>query len=370
MPRQSEERLTALRTEHPELVHYFPVSTNHPEPSPHPGGGTGAHPTAIGGTQALGHGASPTATAHGGPAAHAAGGALVAGATMLAGDVANISWEAGVFSTPSASDRFAEQTGGGSFSGLFSRYEPTDADRQQEEAQHLPALRARRSARFHELAIAKANEVRRERFAQGKHVPTETEALSLITAAEWQTIIDQVETEMPLSMHQLTDENRLIADTVNSGDLIPLITNAPATRDAETPAPGAAGAQTGATAAIPAAAATATPLDGTTPPTTAPDATATGAAAVTPATQGEHHAGHGLLAGAAAAVLGGELGALAAGMHHQTNFGDRSLAEHDIDLSPEMILRLTAELYPMLRSRLRTEFIVDRERAGLLPDFR
>ena len=33
-------------------------------------------------------------------------------------------------------------------------------------------------------------------------------------------------------------------------------------------------------------------------------------------------------------------------------------------------MRLTTELYPRLRSRLRTELLIDRERAGLLTDLR
>jgi hypothetical protein len=35
-----------------------------------------------------------------------------------------------------------------------------------------------------------------------------------------------------------------------------------------------------------------------------------------------------------------------------------------------VINRLVAELYPKLRSRLRTELLVDRERAGVLADAR
>jgi hypothetical protein len=375
-----EDRLTALRTEHPELVHYFPVSTNHPEPSPHPAAGATTTPAA--GGPSLAHGAAapvagatttPAAGAHGAPPAH--GGAAL-GAAAAAG-VADISWEAGVFSPPSAAEQFGERSGQGSFSGLFDLGEPTAEEREHnarlQEQQHLPVLRARRSQKFRELATAKANDVRRELFGRGEHVPEGAAALAKITATEWQAIIDQVETEMPLSAHQLTDENRLIADTVNSADLIALVTNAPASRDPAAAAGGAA-----ATAATPAAAAT-TPAaaaaaadthhEGAGAPTGTAAAATTDHAAGAPGAQGEAHGGHGLLGGAVAAVAGVGLGA-AAERHHLLDFGARHLEEHEIDLSPELLNRLTAELYPKLRSRLRTELIVDRERAGLLPDFR
>jgi hypothetical protein len=113
------------------------------------------------------------------------------------------------------SEEFGQRSGQGSFSGLFDLGEPTAEEREHnarlQEEQHLPELRVRRSQRFHELAIAKANDVRRELHQSGQHVPEPAEALHLITAAEWQSIVGQVETELPLSMHQLTDENRLIA---------------------------------------------------------------------------------------------------------------------------------------------------------------
>ena len=44
--------------------------------------------------------------------------------------------------------------------------------------------------------------------------------------------------------------------------------------------------------------------------------------------------------------------------------------DEDVEISTELLMRLTSELYPRLRSRLRTELLIDRERAGLLTDLR
>jgi hypothetical protein len=70
---------------------------------------------------------------------------------------------------------------------------------------------------------------------------------------------------------------------------------------------------------------------------------------------------------AGAGIFGALAGALAghAG-HHEVP----PIDPVELDFRPEMLDRLVSELYPRLRSRLRTELLVDRERAGLLMDFR
>jgi Domain of unknown function (DUF4157) len=367
----AEKRLDTLRTDYPKLAHYFPVSTNHPVQSPHPEGGT--PPTISGGTvgagSSLSHDSFMSVPSHiPGIGTHLPSGP--GGGTTDTSTGSDISWEAGVF-TKTALGR----AGLGTLGSIFGS-EPTAAEleqnAQEQEQTHIGELRRLRSQRFHELATAKANEVQRELFQKGRHVPSEAEAKQLITASEWQTVIAQVETEMPLSVHQLTDANRLIADHDNSQDLIDLIDKAPTSRD--DPAPGGDAGATPPTKATgtPPAAPGAAPAVPATRGTGAASPAGTAGAETAQAAHAPAHGEHPLLTGMVAGALGGAMGSelIAAAERHHEGYGSRAIQEHEIDLSPEMLNRLTTELYPMLRSRLRTEFIVDRERTGLLPDFR
>jgi len=84
---------------------------------------------------------------------------------------------------------------------------------------------------------------------------------------------------------------------------------------------------------------------------------------------GAGHAGtdaaHGGAAGHGAAGAAGAAGSQGAAGHPGGEHGAREVDVDDLDMD-----ELATRLFDRLRTRLRREFLIDRERAGLLTDFR
>jgi hypothetical protein len=93
--------------------------------------------------------------------------------------------------------------------------------------------------------------------------------------------------------------------------------------------------------------------------------------------QGLHNevSGHHAAGGTDAAHPGaaGAAGAHAGGAHPDATHGAHAPASQTVDhivADPYALDELANRLYPNIRTRLRQELLVDRERAGLLADFR
>lgn len=81
------------------------------------------------------------------------------------------------------------------------------------------------------------------------------------------------------------------------------------------------------------------------------------------------HAGAATHAGAAAAAAGHPGAAHAGAGAHAGASAAHETVDHIVG-DPYALDELANRLYPNIRSRLRTELLIDRERAGLLADFR
>jgi Domain of unknown function (DUF4157) len=363
-PTQAQTELVALQARYPELVHRIPdLATGAPTtPTAHAAPPTPASATATGVAPAATHPPAPAAATHTPVAGDPWGGR---GATMHpptgpgapgahpggAGAGPDFSWEASV-SMLAAADAAGDRTSAWFGHGMTP--EQTAARDLAREHEIGPVLRAERARYLAELVAHKVEEIKRSEFQLGHPALSDEDARKLITAAEWQALIQAVETARPV--HTLTDENILLNDPNNSA-FRTLVGNAPAARPApgDPNYPGAAGA-TGAHGAT--AAHGATGAQPATHPAALPAAHAAAPA---------HPVAHAVAAAAAGTAVG------AAVAHHEAAHAEAAhpaIQPTELHLNPEQLRRLSADLYVRMRSSLRSELIVDRERAGVLTDFR
>jgi hypothetical protein len=333
---------------------------------------------------------------------HTPGGAAAAAAL-------NFSWEAGVFSGLD----LPLESALADFWGNETDQQTADRHRNEElalEQEHLPEMTRRRDARFAEIVEQAVDGKLRTYMAHGDPLP-EGSPQAVLDLEDWQAAVEQVEREMPL--HDFRAHNVLEASGFASlAAAAP--THAERTTQLEaarterrnqargTPggaaagaaaggaaggaagaaaggAPGggaagaAAGAASGGAAGAAGGAAAGAPAEAPVGATAAPAAEAAPVAAPVaevPAAPAAAPAGH---TGALEHIAeGGLVAALASGITSHAAGGHEMspIDPVEIEFRPEMLERLVSELYPRLRSRLRTELLVDRERAGLLMDFR
>jgi hypothetical protein len=364
-----------LRTEHPELLHRRPVApaasaasvtttvslATPPAPAAAAPAAAPAAPVATPTPAAAPPAAAPSSPPTGAPAG---------------GGMPNISWQAGVFS-PGASDMSWDRLG-----DMFRMSDPTpqerEAEQRAEEQAHLPELKQARNQLLEQKVDQQITALRRDRFRQvpahgtqgaATAEPDDATLLTQITRSEWQAIIDAVETERPL-VYALDAANALLANA--SSAIVAAVTASPDSR------PGSEAA-----AAAPVAAPTAAPVAA---PATAPAATPAATLTATPAAPVPEPApqspeptaqhtlpGSGPIGQAAGATATAALvGAVSNTMQPDAQSGGTrgEVDAEALEFSAQVINRLVAELYPKLRSRLRTELLVDRERAGVLADAR
>ena len=377
-----QQELAVYKKDHQDLVHRVlgsaegassgggaASSPSSPSSSSAPTSSTRSASTTSGsGPPSAGPSGPAAASSPGGATSHAGGAPSQPGGSTNA-----FSWEAGVFSE-------TESVWGGLADALFGKDELTPeqqrAHDEKVEHDHIVPMRATRAKYFGELVDKKVDAIKREYHLNDLVPPADAEIKAAITHDEWQQIITTVETDKPL--HDASPENRLLHDPTGANEgFRALVENAKAERpkieskqqkklreekEAKVKAEGEAAKTKVAQQGAPAVANT---------PAQAPAhaaAHALGGAAVAGAGAAllHHEAVHAQAAGHTAdAAHMSSVAQPAAGAPHAT-----PLDLQDIEFSPELMRKLSNELYVRLRSRLRSELIIDRERSGVLTDFR
>ncbi len=234
--------------------------------------------------------------------------------------------------------------------------ELADLDGREQELAAWPQIRAERNHLLRLYIAEMVTEIRREAQEQGRPAPSEYQATTLITRSEWQAIAEAVEQQLPLE-HLRDEEFQLFGDPENA-HLRELVSLSPTSREEEEAA-GPAAARAPGTEITPAQS---YDTGGYYGPGETEAAGPYGAAE--PAAPADEPEGGLMLGGGVGGVVGAAAMAIA-------SLVDRDEEEDaELELSAELLARLTTALYPRFRSRLRTELLVDRERAGLLTDFR